>query len=74
MAQLGVSREDIAGIGITNQRETTNAELGSRCLVCLSDGRTVFDSAIANGNQKITLQQGQVYILTVDGHTLKFAL
>jgi len=120
MAQLGVSEEDIAGIGITNQRETTivwdaetgepvynaivwqdrrtaeycdelkaqgltdlihektglliDAEPGSRCLVCLSDGRTVFDSAIANGNQKITLQQGQVYILTLDGRTLKFAL
>lgn len=52
----------------------SHAEPGSRCLFCLSDGRTVFDSAIANGNQKITLQQGQVYILTLDGRTLKFAL
>lgn len=52
----------------------SNAEPGSRCVVCLSDGRKVFDSTIGNGYQKITLQQGQVYILTVDGRTLKFAL
>ena len=52
----------------------SNAEPGSRCVVCLSDGRMVFDSAIDKGKQKITLQQGQVYILTMDGRTLKFAL
>ena len=52
----------------------SNAEPGSRCVVCLSDGRMVFDTAIGKSNQKITLKQGQVYILKIDGRTLKFAL
>ena len=52
----------------------SNAEPGSRCVVCLSDGRLVFDSVIGKGKEKITLQQGQIYILTIDGRTLKFAL
>ncbi|MBR7054458.1 MAG: hypothetical protein IKI26_06830 [Prevotella sp.] len=52
----------------------SNAEPGSRCVVCLSDGRMVFDSTIDKGKQKISLQQGQVYVLAIDGRTLKFAL
>jgi len=32
------------------------------------------NTIIKDGTQKIALQQGQVYILTINGRTLKFAL
>ena len=52
----------------------SNAEPDTRCVIYSMDGQQVVNTVISEGTRKITLQQGQVYILTIDGRTLKFAL
>ena len=52
----------------------THAEPQSRCVVYTSNGQQVVSTVIEGDNQKIRLQKGQVYILTINGRTLKFAL
>jgi len=52
----------------------SNTEPQSRCIIYSSDGQQVVNSVINDGTRKIALQQGQVYILTINGRTLKFAL
>ena len=52
----------------------SNAEPQSRCIIYGSDGQQVVNTVINDGTRKIALQQGQVYILTINGRTLKFAL
>jgi hypothetical protein len=52
----------------------SNAEPDTRCVIYSTDGQQVVNTVISEGTKKITLQQGQVYILTIDGRTLKFAL
>ena len=52
----------------------THAEPQSRCVVYTSNGQQVVSTIIEGDNQKIRLQKGQVYILTINGRTLKFAL
>ena len=52
----------------------THAEPQSRCVVHTSNGQQVVSTIIEGDNQKIRLQKGQVYILTINGRTLKFAL
>ena len=52
----------------------SNAEPQSRCVVYSSSGQQVVNTVIEDGSRKITLQKGQVYILTINGRTLKFAL
>ncbi len=51
-----------------------HAEPQSRCVVYTSNGLQVVSTVIEGDNQKIRLQKGQVYILTINGRTLKFAL
>jgi len=51
-----------------------HAEPQSRCVVYTSNGQPVVSTVIEGDNQKIRLQKGQVYILTINGRTLKFAL
>ena len=51
-----------------------HAEPQSRCVVYTSNGQQVVSTVIEGDNQKIRLQKGQVYILTINGRTLKFAL
>lgn len=43
-------------------------------MVYTSNGQQVVSTIIEGDNQKIRLQKGQVYILTINGRTLKFAL
>ena len=52
----------------------THAEPQSRCVVYASNGQPVVSTVIEGDSQKIRLQKGQVYILTINGRTLKFAL
>ena len=52
----------------------SNAEPQSRCVVYSSSGQQVVNTVIEDGSRKIPLQKGQVYILTINGRTLKFAL
>ncbi len=52
----------------------THAEPQSRCVVYTSNGEQVVSTVIEGDSQKIRLQKGQVYILTINGRTLKFAL
>ena len=52
----------------------THAEPQSRCVVYTSNGQQVVSTVIEGDNQKIRLQKGQVYILTINRRTLKFAL
>ena len=52
----------------------THAEPQSCCVVYTSNGQQVVSTIIEGDNQKIRLQKGQVYILTINGRTLKFAL
>ena len=52
----------------------THAEPQSRCVVYTSNGQQVVSTVIEGDNQKIRLQKGQVYILTINGRTLKFAM
>ena len=52
----------------------THAEAQSRCVVYTSNGQQVVSTVIEGDNQKIHLAKGQVYILTINGRTLKFAL
>ena len=52
----------------------THAEPQSCCVVYTSNGQQVVSTVIENDNQKIRLQKGQVYILTINGRTLKFTL
>ncbi len=52
----------------------THAEPQSRCVVYASNGQPVVSTVIEGDDQKIRLQKGQVYILTINGRTLKFAL
>ena len=52
----------------------SNAEPETRCIIYSTDGQQVVNTVISEGTRKITLQQGQVYILTIEGRTLKFAL
>ncbi|MBR1394573.1 MAG: leucine-rich repeat domain-containing protein [Prevotella sp.] len=52
----------------------SNTEPQSRCIIYGSDGQQVVNTVINDGTRKIALQQGQVYILTINGRTLKFAL
>ena len=52
----------------------SNAEPETRCIIYSTDGQQVVNTVISEGTRKISLQQGQVYILTIDGRTLKFAL
>jgi flagellar hook assembly protein FlgD len=51
-----------------------HAEPQSRCVVYTSNGQPVVSTVIEGDSQKIRLQKGQVYILTINGRTLKFAL
>ena len=51
-----------------------HAEPQSRCVVYASNGQPVVSTVIESDSQKIRLQKGQVYILTINGRTLKFAL
>ncbi|MBR1394656.1 MAG: hypothetical protein IJ559_03230 [Prevotella sp.] len=51
-----------------------NLKPQSRCVVYTSNGQQVVSTIIEGDNQKIRLQKGQVYILTINGRTLKFAL
>ena len=51
-----------------------HAEPQSHCVVYTSNGQQVVSTVIEGDNQKIRLQKGQVYILTINGRTLKFAL
>ena len=51
-----------------------HAEPQSRCVVYASNGQPVVSTVIVSDSQKIRLQKGQVYILTINGRTLKFAL
>ena len=43
-------------------------------VVYTSNGQPVVSTVIEGDSQKIRLQKGQVYILTINGRTLKFAL
>ena len=52
----------------------SNAEPDSQCVVYSANGSQVVNTVVGEGTRKITLPQGQVYILTIDGRTLKFAL
>lgn len=52
----------------------SNAGPDSHCVIYQTGGKQVVNTVINEGTRKITLQQGQVYILTIDGRTLKFAL
>ena len=52
----------------------THAEPQSRCVVYTSNGQQVVSTVIEGDSQKIRLPKGQVYILTINGRTLKFAL
>ena len=52
----------------------TNAEPDTRCVVYRSNGQKVTSAIVDDGSRKITLQKGQVYILTIGDRTLKFAL
>ena len=51
-----------------------HAEPQSCCVVYASNGQPVVSTVIESDSQKIHLQKGQVYILTINGRTLKFAL
>ena len=51
-----------------------HAEPQSHCVVYTSNGQHVVSTIIEGDSQKIRLQKGQVYILTINGRTLKFAL
>ena len=51
-----------------------DAEPQSRCVVYTSNGQPVVSTVIEGDSQKIRLPKGQVYILTINGRTLKFAL
>jgi hypothetical protein len=52
----------------------SNAEPDSQCVVYQTDGQQVVNTVVGEGMRKIVLPQGQVYVLTIDGRTLKFAL
>jgi len=52
----------------------SNAAPDTRCIIYSSDSQQVVNTVINDGTRKIALQQGQVYILTINGRTLKFAL
>lgn len=52
----------------------SNAEPDTRCTIYQTDGKQVVNTVIDEGTRKITLQQGQAYIMTINGRTLKFAL
>ena len=52
----------------------SNAEPQSRCVVYSSSGQQVVNTIIEGCSRRIPLQKGQVYILTINGRTLKFAL
>ena len=52
----------------------TNAEPDTRCMVYQSNGQQVTNAIVDGDSRKITLQKGQVYILTIGNRTLKFAL
>ena len=52
----------------------SNAEPNSHCVIYQADGHEMVNTVINESYKKITLQQGQVYILKIDGRTLKFAL
>ena len=52
----------------------SNAEPDTRCTVYAANGQQVVSTIIDGGSRKITLQKGQVYVLTLGSRTLKFAL
>lgn len=52
----------------------SNAAPDTRCVIYSSDGQQVVNTIIKDGTRKIALQKDQVYILTINGRTLKFAL
>ena len=52
----------------------SNAEPDSQCVVYSASGSQVVNTVVGEGTRKIVLPQGQVYVLTIDGRTLKFAL
>lgn len=52
----------------------SNAEPNSQCVVYSASGSQVVNTVVGEGTRKIVLPQGQVYVLTIDGRTLKFAL
>ena len=69
------ARESKADINVVDDGVViSNAEPQSRCVVYSSSGQQVVNTVIEDGSRKITLQKGQVYILTINGRTLKFAL
>jgi len=52
----------------------SNAEPDTNCVVYQSNGQQVTSIVVDGDSRKITLQKGQVYILTLGDRTLKFAL
>jgi hypothetical protein len=52
----------------------SNAEPQTRCIVYGANGVQVENTVINDGSHRITLQKGQVYLLTLGDRTLKFAL
>ena len=52
----------------------SDAEPQTTCVVYSSSGQQVVNTVIEDSSKKIPLQKGQVYILMINGRTLKFAL
>ena len=52
----------------------SNTEPYTRCVVYQSNGQQVTSVIVDGGSRKITLQKGQVYILTLGDRMLKFSL
>ncbi len=61
---------------VVNNKElsTKNVEVGATIAPPTTDGEGMVSTVIESDSQKIRLQKGQVYILTINGRTLKFAL
>ena len=70
-----MARESKADIKVVDDGVIiSNAEPQSRCVVYSSSGQQVVSTVIEDGSRKIPLQKGEVYILTINGRTLKFTL
>ena len=74
-SSIVTARQSKADINVVDDGVViSNAEPQSRCVVYSSSGQQIVNTVIEDGSRKITLQKGQVYILTINGRTLKFAL
>ena len=69
-ARAGLATVKVVDDGVV----ISHVEPQSCCVVYTSSGQQVVSTVIEGDNQKIRLQKGQVYILTINGRTLKFAL